>query len=109
MNFHNWRTQVRRGVLDLAVMNLIDGRECHGYDMVRKLKELEALAVREGNIYPVLARLQVDGLIAARTLPSTDGPPQKHYRLTKAGQQTLRSMNEHWDELVDNLHRLRNG
>jgi PadR family transcriptional regulator, regulatory protein PadR len=92
----------------MVVMNLVDGRDCHGYDMVRRLKELKELAVREGNIYPILARLQVDGLVRAQTLPSTDGPPQKHYSLTKAGRQALRCMNEHWDGLVDSLHRLRN-
>jgi PadR family transcriptional regulator PadR len=107
MDFRNWQAQVRRGLLDVIVMNMLGHGERHGYEMAQRLKQLKGLAVREGNIYPILARLQVDGLIGTRVRPSPDGPPRKHYKLTKAGVQTLKRMSRYLDELMDGLHQVR--
>jgi PadR family transcriptional regulator PadR len=109
MDFHHWTAQVRRGILDMAVMNLLAGGERHGYEMVQRLRKLKGLEVREGNIYPILARLQIDGSVRTYTLASSDGPPRKYYKLTKAGVQTLRRMNGHWDELIDSLSQITRG
>lgn len=109
MDFENWQTQLRKGLLDVVVLNLLQGEECHGYEMVRRLKRLKGLDVREGNIYPVLARLQTDGLVRAYTLASSGGPPRKYYKLTKTGGMVLRQMNAHWDGLVNSMNQLRSG
>jgi PadR family transcriptional regulator PadR len=109
MDFYNWQSQMRRGILDMVVMNLLGGGEYHGYEMVQRLRRLKGLELREGNIYPVLARLQIDGLVRTYTLASTEGPPRKYYKLTKAGEQVLRRMNEHWDVLIDSLAEIRSG
>jgi PadR family transcriptional regulator PadR len=103
MDFYNWKTQVRKGILEMAAMNLLGQKERHGYEMVQAMKKLRGLEIREGNIYAVLARLQIDGLVRTYTLASTDGPPRKYYKLTKPGEQVLRRMNEHWNELTDSL------
>jgi PadR family transcriptional regulator PadR len=109
MDFWNWKTQVRRGVLEMAVMNLLSQGERHGYELVQAMKKLRGLEIREGNIYAVLARLQIDDLVRTFTLASTDGPPRKYYKLTKSGQQILRRMNEHWNELSDSLGEVTGG
>ncbi len=103
MDFHNWQTQLRKGVLEIVVMNLLAEGESHGYEMAQRLKQLKGLEIREGNIYPVLARLQIDGLVGTYTLASSDGPQRKYYKLTEAGQQMVRRMNEHWNELVASI------
>ena len=56
-----------------------------------------------------LARLQIDGMVRAYTLASSDGPQRKYYKPTRAGEQILRRMNGHWDELVASLDRLSSG
>ena len=109
MDFDNWQTQLRKGLLDIVVLNLLQREECHGYEMVRRLKRLKGLDVREGNIYPVLARLQTDGLVQVYTLASSGGPPRKYYKLTKAGETTLCQMNAHWDGLASSMDQLRSG
>ena len=109
MDFENWQTQLRKGLLDIAVLNLLQSEEFHGYEMVRRLKRLEGLDVREGNIYPVLARLQSDGLVQTYALASSGGPPRKYYKLTETGEMALRQMNAHWDNLVSSMNRLRSG
>ena len=109
MNLYNWRTQLRKGLLELVVLNLLEHGRYHGYEMVQKLKRIEGLKIREGNIYPILARLQIDGLVKSNTEPSEDGPPRKYFALTKSGREILSSMNEHWDMIVDSTQLVRKG
>jgi PadR family transcriptional regulator PadR len=109
VNFHNWRTQVRKGLLEMVLLNLLGQGEFHGYEMVQRLKQLKGLEIREGNIYAVLARLQIDGLVSTYTMASTDGPRRKYYKLTKTGKQVLDRMNEHWDEVTEGIDQTTSG
>ena len=109
MDFRNWQTQLRKGLLEMVLMNLLGEGESHGYEMVRRLKQFKGLEIREGNVYPVLARLQMDGLVSTYTLASTDGPQRKYYKLTRAGEQVLARMNGHWDELAEGVEQTRSG
>lgn len=109
MNLENWQTQLRKGLLDIVVLNILNRGDSHGYEMVQKMKKIEGLQIREGNIYPVLARLETDGLITNYSQASTDGPPRKYFRLTDAGQHALSEMNKHWDQLINSLESIRKG
>jgi PadR family transcriptional regulator PadR len=109
MNLENWQTQLRKGLLDIVVLNLLHHGPSHGYEMVQTMKRIEGLQIREGNIYPVLARLETDGLVSSYTEPSTDGPPRKYYQLTESGQKALEEMNKHWDKLISSLESIRKG
>lgn len=96
----NWKTQLRKGFLDLCILNHLAAREFYGYDLVQQLKQADGTAMREGIIYPVLARLQEDGLVTSVKRPSNSGPPRKYYRITKVGCQALEQMNAHWQAMV---------
>jgi PadR family transcriptional regulator PadR len=109
MDFYNWRTQVRKGILEMVAMNLLGRSERHGYEMVQAMKRLGGLEIREGNIYAILARLQIDGVVRTYTLASSGGPPRKYYKLTTAGKQILRRMNEHWGALCDSIGQIQGG
>ena len=109
MNLNNWQTQLRKGLLDVVILNLLSHGSCHGYEMVRRLKQIDGLKLREGNIYPILARLQTDGLVTAVLKPSTDGPPRKYFELTESGHKTLAEMNSHWDMIVGSIVTVRKG
>jgi len=109
MDLHNWKTQIRKGLLDIVVLNYLRHGPCHGYEMVQKLKQLQGLQIREGNIYPILARLQIDGLVTSYLENSADGPPRKYFKLTKTGQETLTILNDHWDQLAQSIKNLRKG
>ena len=100
MAIGNWKTQVRKGLLDLCVMNLLSKREYYGYDLVQDLKTVEGLEMREGNVYPILARLQEDGLVESHTRPSSNGPPRKYFRVTARGRNELQAMNAHWNRMT---------
>ena len=58
----NWTTQLRKGLLELCMLNVIGRGRIYGYDIVRHLRDVDALVVSEGTIYPILSRLKRDGL-----------------------------------------------
>jgi PadR family transcriptional regulator PadR len=109
VNFPNWQTQLRKGLLEMVLLNLLAQGESHGYEMAQRLKRLTGLEIREGNVYPVLTRLQMEGLVSTYTLASSDGPRRKYYRLTKTGEQVLGRMNEHWAEIVASIDQIAKG
>jgi PadR family transcriptional regulator PadR len=109
LNLNNWQTQLRKGLLDIVILNLLRHGQCHGYDMVQTLKQIDGLKIREGNIYPILARLQTDGLVQSYSEPSRDGPPRKYFKLTRAGEKTLVDMNAHWDQMIQAIQNIRKG
>lgn len=92
----NWATQVRKGVLDLCILNAIRGTRLYGYAIVQRLREIEGLVISEGTIYPILSRLKRDGLLETSLEESPEGPARKYYRLTERGKRRLEDMNELW-------------
>jgi PadR family transcriptional regulator PadR len=105
----NWTTQLRKGVLELCILNVIGRSRVYGYDIVRQLRGIDALVVREGTIYPILSRLKRDGLVRTSLEESPAGPARKYYELTRRGQQLLDEMNSYWDTLSRGMSDLRNG
>jgi len=94
--FENWATQLRKGMLELCILNSIKGSSLYGYDIVRKLREIPSLVISEGTIYPILSRLKREGLLGTSIKESSEGPPRKYYELTQKGQNILRQMNTYW-------------
>ena len=107
MDLQNWQTQLRKGLLDLCVLYLLSSAECYGYDLVQAMKRMPALAIREGTVYPILARLLEEGLVTSEVRPSDEGPPRKYYMLTPAGRQVLAAMNGHWEDVENAVRRSR--
>lgn len=98
--FDNWTVQVRKGVLELCILNALDAKERYGYDLVKTLVEMPGLGVTEGTVYPLLSRLRVQELVSTRLEESPDGPVRKYYSLTQRGKETVTMMNAHLDTLV---------
>ena len=97
--FDNWTVQLRKGVLELCILNALDGDERYGYDLVKALVNVPGLDVTEGTIYPLLSRLRMAGLISSRLEESNSGPARKYYSLTKDGRKIMETMNEHIAEM----------
>jgi len=96
----NWKTQLRKGFLDLCILNHLAAREFYGYDLVQHLRGIDGMDMREGIVYPILARLQEEGIVTSEKRPSTSGPPCKYYQITAKGRGALRDMNKHWRSMV---------
>ena len=72
-----------RGVLDLCLLAVIMDEPAYGYEMTRRLRERGLSTVGEGSIYPLLGRLERDGLVATHRAASDGGPPRKYYRASR--------------------------
>ena len=105
--FDNWTVQVRKGLLELCILNALADEERYGYDLVKTLVEVHGLGVTEGTIYPLLSRLRVAGLIASRLEESSAGPARKYYSLTRDGRKVMDTMNDYLVELNRSVTRLR--
>ncbi|HJS71571.1 MAG TPA: PadR family transcriptional regulator, partial [Acidimicrobiia bacterium] len=71
-------TQLLHGVLDMCLLSLIDEEATYGYEMVTKLRDRGLDLASEGSIYPLLSRLQKQGLIEGYLVQSTSGPARKY-------------------------------
>ena len=105
----NWTTQLRKGVLELCILNIVGRDRVYGYDIVRQLRDVDALVVSEGTIYPILSRLKRDGLVRTSLEESPEGPARKYYELTRRGEQLLGDMNRYWDTLTRGVSELKKG
>jgi PadR family transcriptional regulator PadR len=95
----NWTTQVRKGLLELCLFNLLADRELYAYDIVKRLAGVRGLVVTEGTMYPLLSRLRKTGLLSSHLKESPSGPARRYYRLTPEGHRMQADMNRYWDDL----------
>ncbi len=72
----------------------------YGYSLVRVLSESGSISLKEGTVYPILARLDRDGLVRSEWVESDQGPPRKYYALTSAGRQLFDALSLELDVLV---------
>jgi PadR family transcriptional regulator, regulatory protein PadR len=98
---NNWRTQIRKGYLELCILTLIATRErIHGFDMIQVLAKC-GIDVKEGTIYPLLARMDTDGLITSRwEVTPGKGHPRKYYALSPSGAKTLIEMTREFEQMA---------
>ncbi len=105
--FDNWTVQVRKGMLELCLLNALALREHYGYELVKSLVEVPGLGVTEGTLYPILSRLRVQGLVSTRLEESPEGPARKYYSLTGEGRKAMALMQEYLDTLNAGARKLR--
>jgi PadR family transcriptional regulator PadR len=103
-----WETQLRKGLVELAVLATIARGETYGYRIVEQLAGLAGLQFTESTVYPVLTRLAREGLLATRSEPSPAGPVRRFYRLTPGGSERYIQMAESWKTVSTSLSGLLN-
>jgi PadR family transcriptional regulator, regulatory protein PadR len=94
----NGLTELRRGVTTLAVL-LSLRVENHGY-AVRLMLAKMGLPLKEGTLYPLLRRLESQGILSGRW-DSTGDRMRKYYSLTDLGRETLGTMRQQWGHLIN--------
>ena len=92
--FENWTVQVRKGLLELCILNALEAGERYGYELVKALIGVPGLGITEGTIYPLLSRLRVQGLVTTRLVESPEGPAREYYALTEKGKKAVREFKE---------------
>ena len=105
-NLDNWTTQLRKGLLELCIVNLLARGEVYGYDLVKQMGQVPGLVVTEGTIYPLMSRLKKAGILSTRLEESSTGPARKYYSLTREGHRLRTTMNAYWHELTKGISEL---
>ena len=100
------QVQLRKGVLELCVLALLDREDSYAYDIASRLAD--EIGMGEGTIYPLMRRMQSDGLFSTDLVESRSGPPRKYYRLTVAGRAAFNKQGADWasfsaavDKIID--------
>ena len=101
-----WEVQVRKGVLEFAVLAALWSGRLYGLELIRRLEADARLAVAEGTLYPLLSRLRADGQLTAEWVEADAGHPRKYYTLTPDGRRRVRQMARFWREFTSNLDQL---
>jgi PadR family transcriptional regulator PadR len=99
MNTDNIQVQLRKGVLELCILDIISRGEVYTSDMLSELTEARMMVV-EGTLYPLLSRLKNAGYLDYKWVESTSGPPRKYYLLTDAGRKFLEELEITWKEMA---------
>lgn len=93
------KKQLRRGILELCVLSIIEEKAAYPSDIIEKLETAKMIVV-EGTLYPLLTRLKNTGLLAYNWQESSSGPPRKYYHLTEKGTLFLSELKNSWTEMV---------
>jgi PadR family transcriptional regulator PadR len=90
-------------VLDLCLLAVMQEGPAYGYEMTKRLRARGLSIVGEGSIYPLLGRLEREGLVETYRSESNGGPPRKYYRPSGEGQQALAAGVSEWRAARDAL------
>ena len=89
-------TQLLKGVLDLAVLAVLNERDGYGYDVVRRLREAGLEDVGDASVYGTLRRLFQAGALTSYVVPSEEGPHRKYYGLNDHGRSVMALSAKTW-------------
>ena len=89
-------SRLLRGILDACLLALIVQRDRYGYEIATGMREAGLGFVRDGTIYPLLARLERKGHLDSYIAPSVSGPKRRYYRITPAGRTELANATATW-------------
>lgn len=93
-------TQLLKGVLDVAVLAVVEKEDSYGYDVVRSLRAAGMTEVGDASVYGTLRRLYAGGSLTSYVVPSDEGPHRKYYGVTSQGRTALAHQAKQWHEFA---------
>lgn len=95
--------ELRRGAVVLAVLSQLR-EEQYGYSL-KKLVAASGLEIDEGTLYPLLRRLESQGLLTSRWRVE-QGRPRRYYKISAQGEETLEALAAEWRAIAESIGRL---
>ncbi|WP_353953084.1 PadR family transcriptional regulator [Knoellia sp. S7-12] len=96
-----WPSDWLRGALALLVLTLLAPGRTYGYAIATELETRGFGAIKGGTLYPLLGRLEAEGLIASQWEPGEGGPGRKYFELTESGTAHLAAEVARWSAFSD--------
>ncbi len=113
----DFQKQLKRGVLEMIVLSTVCREASYGYEIIKRLNQtsLGVFAVKEGTLYPILYRLEDEGLIRSRwgenlrleptnieaEIKKAKEKPRKMYSATAKGHVRLIEMQQIWQNFIN--------
>ena len=97
--------QMRKGFIAFCVLKVCSKKPVYTSDIIKELRDAK-LVVVEGTIYPLLSRLQKEGLLSHEWQESEQGPPRKYYKITDFGEQVMKTVGEEISNLNSTINKL---
>jgi len=90
------------------VLSILEREECYGYALIKQIRQLsgDRIAWSDGMLYPVLRRLETQGLISSAWRSADTGRRRRYYRIENDGRQELARLREQWNLVGSVLGRL---
>ena len=101
--YDNVMLELRRGVIVLAVLSQLEAEQ-YGYSLMKSLAD-KGLNVDQGTLYPLLRRLESQGLLQSSWRVEADRP-RRYYSISIQGKALLPRLKQEWNSLVQTLDRL---
>jgi PadR family transcriptional regulator, regulatory protein PadR len=95
--------ELRRGVIVLAVLSQLN-EEQYGYSLLKQLSE-QGLEVDQGTLYPLLRRLETQGLLES-DWRIEEARPRRYYRISDVGRAALPALRAEWQNIVRVMGRM---
>jgi DNA-binding PadR family transcriptional regulator len=96
--------EFRRGTIVLAVLAQLRSEE-YGYSLKQALADA-GLPVEEGTLYPLMRRLEAQGLLESRWVVA-ENRPRRYYRISAEGERTLAALSQEWKVMSAAIRRLK--
>lgn len=104
--------QMKKGVLDMLVLKLLEKEPKYGYQLISEMKEKSenVFVLKEGTLYPILYRLEDERLVESSwSEPQGKQVARKYYRITEAGRKALPEIEGVWNQIAASIHQIMEG
>ncbi|QPK93643.1 PadR family transcriptional regulator [Actinomyces sp. zg-332] len=102
-----WNTQIKRGTLELCILKSLNNSPKYGYEIIQVLNQHPLISSKESTVYPLLRRLEKEGILYSYWEENTQGiPPRKYYSLTESGREYLQEITKLWQELQETISKI---
>jgi PadR family transcriptional regulator, regulatory protein PadR len=90
--------ELRRGVIVIAVLSQLD-QEQYGYSLLKRLSD-QGLVIDQGTLYPLLRRLEAQGLLKSDWRIADEARPRRYYVISPQGRSALDQIKSEWTSLT---------
>jgi len=96
--------ELRRGVIVIAVLSQLK-EEQYGYSLLKRLSDQD-MEIDQGTLYPLLRRLESQGLLQSDWRIVEEARPRRYYVISKQGREVLTQLKREWSGMVTTMQKM---
>lgn len=104
-----YERQMKKGVLDMLVLKLLESESKYGYQIIQEMKERseDTFLLKDGTLYPILYRLEDDNLVVSKWSEAKGKQAaRKYYEITENGRRTLNEIKVVWGRISNGISKI---